>query len=123
MYPRGTYYAKVLNDIQEWFDNGKQPQVSELAPFRKYSLSQKVTAKQQKAKEEVFNEYYTEKLIIEEKKAQEQKSRAKARNQGNNQAKQIFGYSKYLYALHYKRHPCGCLFAIVFIQFRFRVGR
>lgn len=25
-YPYGTYYTKVLNDIREWFDNGKKPE-------------------------------------------------------------------------------------------------
>ena len=33
-YPRGTYHAKVLNDIREWFDNGKQPKVSGVSVFR-----------------------------------------------------------------------------------------
>lgn len=33
-YPKGTYYAKVLSDIREWFDNGKKPEVSGLSPFR-----------------------------------------------------------------------------------------
>lgn len=27
-YPYGTYYTKVLNDINEWFDNGKRPENS-----------------------------------------------------------------------------------------------
>ena len=27
-YPRGTYYTTVLNDIREWFDNGKKPEAS-----------------------------------------------------------------------------------------------
>ena len=39
-YPRGTYAKKVLTDIQEWFDNGKEPQISNLSPFRN-SLSKK----------------------------------------------------------------------------------
>lgn len=38
-YPRGTYHAKVLNDIREWFDNGKQPETSGLSAFR--SLTKK----------------------------------------------------------------------------------
>lgn len=38
-YPRGTYYTKVLNDIREWFDNGKQPETSGLSAFR--SLTKK----------------------------------------------------------------------------------
>jgi hypothetical protein len=33
-YPRGTYYTKILNDIREWFDNGKKPEVSGLSSFR-----------------------------------------------------------------------------------------
>ena len=33
-YPRGTYYKKILNDIREWFDNGKKPEVSGLSSFR-----------------------------------------------------------------------------------------
>lgn len=33
-YPKGTYYAKVLSDIREWFDNGKQPEVSGFSAFR-----------------------------------------------------------------------------------------
>lgn len=36
-YPYGTYYTKVLNDIREWFDNGKQPEVSQFAQFRSLS--------------------------------------------------------------------------------------
>lgn len=27
-YPYGTYYTKVLNDIREWFENGKKPENS-----------------------------------------------------------------------------------------------
>ena len=38
-YPRGTHANKVLNDIREWFDNGKEPTVSNLSQFR--SLSNK----------------------------------------------------------------------------------
>ena len=38
-YPRGTHSSKVLNDIREWFDNGKKPEVSNLSQFR-YSLSE-----------------------------------------------------------------------------------
>jgi hypothetical protein len=37
-YPRGTHANKVLNDIREWFDNGKKPAVSNTSQFR-YSLS------------------------------------------------------------------------------------
>ena len=37
-YPRGTHANKVLNDIREWFDNGKQPEVSNLSQFR-YAMS------------------------------------------------------------------------------------
>lgn len=36
-YPRGTFYKKVLDDIREWFDNGKQPEVSGLSSFRSLS--------------------------------------------------------------------------------------
>ena len=36
-YPRGTYYTKILNDIREWFDNGKKPEVSGLNAFRSLS--------------------------------------------------------------------------------------
>ena len=32
-YPKGTYYKKILSDIQEWFDNGKKPEVSGLSSF------------------------------------------------------------------------------------------
>lgn len=38
-YPRGTHANKVLNDIREWFDNGKQPEVSNLSQFRSMSNS------------------------------------------------------------------------------------
>ena len=33
-YPKGTYYKKVLDDIREWFDNGKKPVLSEFSSFR-----------------------------------------------------------------------------------------
>lgn len=33
-YPKGTYYKKILEDIREWFDNGKKPEVSGLSAFR-----------------------------------------------------------------------------------------
>ena len=36
-YPRGTFYKKVLDDIREWFDNGKRPEVSGLSSFRSLS--------------------------------------------------------------------------------------
>ena len=36
-YPRGTHSSRVLNDIREWFDNGKKPVVSDFSQFR-YSL-------------------------------------------------------------------------------------
>jgi hypothetical protein len=36
-YPKGTYFKKVLEDIREWFDNGKQPEVSGLSQFRSLS--------------------------------------------------------------------------------------
>lgn len=36
-YPRGTHANKVLNDIREWFDNGKKPEVSNLSQFRSLS--------------------------------------------------------------------------------------
>lgn len=36
-YPKGTYYAKILNDIREWFDNGKKPEVSGFSAFRSIS--------------------------------------------------------------------------------------
>ncbi len=39
-YPRGTHANKVLNDIREWFDNGKKPEVSNVSQFR-YSVSNK----------------------------------------------------------------------------------
>ena len=38
-YPSGTSAFKVLNDIRGWFDNGTEPQVSNLSQFR-YSLSE-----------------------------------------------------------------------------------
>lgn len=36
-YPKGTYYVKILNDIREWFENGKKPEVANRYPF--FSLS------------------------------------------------------------------------------------
>lgn len=36
-YPKGTYYKKILSDIQEWFDNGKKPENTSRYPF--FSLS------------------------------------------------------------------------------------
>ena len=42
-YPRGTYYTKVLNDIREWFDNGKKPEASEFSSFLSLSeLGEKI---------------------------------------------------------------------------------
>lgn len=38
-YPRGTHANKVLGDIRAYFEEGKQPQVSEVARFR-YSLKE-----------------------------------------------------------------------------------
>ena len=38
-YPYGTYYTRVLNDIREWFDNGKKPEVSGAYPFRSLSAA------------------------------------------------------------------------------------
>lgn len=38
-YPRGTHSSKVLNDIREWFDNGKKPEVSSTSQFY-FSLSE-----------------------------------------------------------------------------------
>ncbi len=38
-YPRGTHANKVLGDIKAYFEEGKQPQVSEVARFR-YSLKE-----------------------------------------------------------------------------------
>ena len=38
-YPRGTHANKVLADIKAYFEEGKQPQVSEVARFR-YSLKE-----------------------------------------------------------------------------------
>lgn len=37
-YPKGTYYVKILNDIREWFENGKKPEVASRYPF--FSLSE-----------------------------------------------------------------------------------
>ena len=72
----GSKQARDLERVKRAFEKAyrntdiasKNVSTDDIAPV-KYSLSQKVTAKQQKAKEEVFNEYYTEKLIVEEKKA------------------------------------------------------
>lgn len=33
-YPKGTHANKVLQDIKNWFENGEEPHVSELAQFR-----------------------------------------------------------------------------------------
>ncbi len=62
-YPRGTHANKVLNDIRAYFEEGKQPYVSDVARFR-YSVSEGKTQDEllnfvtqfQKATEERFRE-------------------------------------------------------------------
>lgn len=55
-YPRGTHSSKVLNDIREWFDNGKEPQVSNVSQFR-YSLSEDTEGRQLSKEQSEYFKY------------------------------------------------------------------
>lgn len=82
----GSKQARDLERVKRTFEkayrntniesNSTQNAEYDIAPL-KYSLTQKVTQKQQKAKEQVFNEYYAEKLIVEEKAAGHELSKRK----------------------------------------------
>lgn len=50
-YPYGTYYTKVLNDIREWFDNGKKPENA-----GSYSLTKQGEAPKRRGRNSIMGE-------------------------------------------------------------------